>query len=50
MTMHDSRENGPSADPNTLFQYDLTAEVPIVRLVYDPTNNDTIAAAEWFLR
>lgn len=39
----------PTVVGNELLQYDLTAEVPIVRLVYTPTNGDTIAAAEWFL-
>ena len=39
----------PAVAASTLLQYDLTAEVPIARLVYDPTDGDTIAAAEWFL-
>jgi len=39
----------PTVVGNTLLQYDLTAEVPIARLVYEPLNGDTITAANWYL-
>jgi len=34
---------------NALYQYNLTAEVPIARCIYNPASSDTIAVAEWCL-